>query len=123
MDRYILFKLAFTDSARKLSLWALLARNTSARGRDGLTGISHGGDPSGSGVSFPGEEAEGLQVQTNPLSPQLPARELMDHCSPNPAALPGVWSGNGGSRNSHGCCASMETNYFQCVKLYTLISN
>lgn len=77
-------------------------------GRDGLTGISHGGDPSGSGTTFPGEKAEGLLVQIDPLSPRLPARELVDHRIPGPAAVPGVRPGHGGSWDGHGYSASME---------------
>ena len=76
--------------------------------RNGLTGISHGGDPFGAGTVFPGEEAEGLHMQTDPLGPRLPARELMDHRSPGAASVPGVRPGHGGSRDSHGYGASME---------------
>lgn len=86
---------------------SLEARYQHFSGGGGLTGISHGGDPSGSGAAFPGEEAEGFLVQTDPLGPGLPARELVDHCVPGPAALPGVWAGHGGSWDSHGYSASM----------------
>lgn len=56
---------------------------------------------------FPGEEAEGLHVQTDPFSPRLPVRERVGHRGPGPAAVPGVRPGHGGSRDAHGRSASM----------------
>lgn len=77
---------------------------------NGLTRISHGGHPPGSGAAFPGAEAEGIPLQTDPLSSWLPAGELLDDCSPGPAAVPGVRPGYGGSRHPHGHSASMTNN-------------
>lgn len=89
-------------------------------GKDGLTVIGHGGDPSGSGTVFPGEETEGFHMQTDSLGPRLPARELVDHRTPGPAAIPGIWPGHGGSRDSHGYSASMEESAV-CAWQITLI--
>lgn len=71
--------------------------------------IGHGGDPSVAAAAFPREEAEGFLVHSDPLGPRLPAGELVDHRGPGAAAVPGVWSGDGGSGAGHGRSASMET--------------
>lgn len=77
--------------------------------RDGLTtAVGHGGDPSGSAAALPGEEAEGLLMQPDPLGPRLPAGDLVDHRHPGAAAVPGVRSGDGSSWVGHGRSASME---------------
>lgn len=85
----------------------ILLANKHFPGKNRLTAISHGGDPSGSGAAFPGEEAERLLMQTDPVSPRVPARELVDHHTPGPAAVPGVRPGHGGSWDGHGYSASM----------------
>lgn len=71
--------------------------------------VSHGGDPSDSAATVPGPEAEGLLMQPDPLGPWLPAGDLVEHRRPGAAAVPGIWSGDGGSWVGHGRSASMET--------------
>lgn len=57
-------------------------------------------------------------MQTDPLSPWLPSREVTDDCSPGPAAVPGVRPGHGGSWDTHGYSASMGKVVFLTVLFF-----
>ncbi|XP_044038415.1 uncharacterized protein LOC122869409 isoform X2 [Siniperca chuatsi] len=50
-----------------------------------------------------------LLVQTDLCGPRVPAKELVDHCIPSTAAVPGVWPGHGGGWNSHGYSANVNS--------------